>query len=242
MRVTRPTAPPAPRRYNGGMSSKTLERGERVFAGVRFDVYALELNRRSGGTARREVVVPADAVVILPLLAGEGPNSGLPPGAGDVSLGGRGSPLRKQGVASPGAKGGDGPDSAEQEPRVVLIRNERFTVGKTLWELPAGTVERGEELEATAGRELEEETGYAADRLTRLTAFYPTPGFCTERMTAYLAQGLTHRGQALDETENITVEAKSWGETMQMVRDGRIEDGKTIATLLYYACFVRGSV
>lgn len=123
------------------------------------------------------------------------------------------------------------------EPRVVLIRNERFAVGKTLLELPAGTLEPGEDPAVCAARELTEETGYAAERVEAMTCFYTSPGFCTERMHAYRATGLRFRGQDLDETERIEVEAMSWSEALACLRDGRIEDAKTIATLLFHACW-----
>ncbi len=126
------------------------------------------------------------------------------------------------------------------EQQVVLIRNERFAVGQTLWELPAGTLEPPPETPGScAGRELVEETGYRADKIVPLLEFYTTPGYCTERMWAFLATGLTHVGQRLDASERITVEALAYDRTMQMVRDGQITDGKTIATLLYYDRFIR---
>ncbi len=165
-----------------------------LFQGSRFAVRGVALPRRSGGAMTREVVQPADAVVVLPML---------------------------------------------DEDTVVLIRNQRFAVGQTLWELPAGTIEVGEDPALCAGRELLEETGYAASEITRLIEFSPTPGFCTELLTAFLARELAFRGQDLDETERITTEAVPLNESIQMVRDNRIRDAKTIATLLYYQTFLR---
>ena len=124
-------------------------------------------------------------------------------------------------------------------PGVVLIRNERFAVGRTLWELPAGTLEPGEDPATCAGRELAEETGYAADTIEPLTAFYPSPGFCTEKLFAFRATGLTHVGQSLDETERITPEPLPLSRAYDMIRDGVIEDAKTIATLLFHHTFGR---
>lgn len=172
------------------------ENATKVYDGARFDVVALSLPKRGGGTMARQVVRPADAVVILPLLD-----------------------------ATPGSE------------TVVLIRNERFAVDQTLWELPAGTLEAGEDPAACAGRELIEETGYEADGVTELLSFYPSPGFCTEKLTAFRATGLTFRGQDLDETERITVEPTPMAEALAMVKDNRIRDAKTIATLLYHAAF-----
>ena len=120
---------------------------------------------------------------------------------------------------------------------VVLIRNERFAVGRTLWELPAGTIETGEPPEVCAARELIEETGYRTAHVDPLTTFYPSPGICTEKMHAFVARDLTHVGQRLDENERITVEVTPLDRTMDMVRDHTIGDGKTIAALLYYSRF-----
>lgn len=120
---------------------------------------------------------------------------------------------------------------------VVLIRNERFAVQDTLWELPAGTVEAGESPDDCAPRELVEETGYRAERVEKLAEFFPTPGFCTELLHAYRATGLTFVGQDLDETEKITAQVVAWDEAMRMVRDNVIRDAKTIATLLHHQTF-----
>jgi len=123
------------------------------------------------------------------------------------------------------------------ERTVVMIRNYRFAVGEALWELPAGTLEPGEDPAACAGRELIEETGYRAEVIERLLAFYPTPGICTEFMTCYRATDLTHVGQQLDETEQIEVHPIPLEESYAMIRDGRIKDAKTIVGLL---CEKRG--
>ncbi len=176
------------------MSDTPITDNPVLYQGTRFDVQGLTLKRRSGGSTHREVVVPANAVVILPMLDAE---------------------------------------------TVVLIRNERFAVGQTLWELPAGTIEADENVALCAARELVEETGYAAAEVTRLIEFYPSPGFCTELLTAFLARKLDFRGQDLDETERITTEAIPLNQTIQMIRENTIRDAKTIATLLYYQTFLR---
>ncbi|MEM6553661.1 MAG: NUDIX hydrolase [Planctomycetota bacterium] len=122
---------------------------------------------------------------------------------------------------------------------VVLIQNRRFAVNQTLWELPAGTIEADEVPADCAGRELEEETGYRAATITPLTSFYPTPGFCTEKLHAFLATGLTATQQALDPTEAITPHPTPLEQTMNMIRTGEIEDAKTIAALLFYTTFLK---
>jgi ADP-ribose pyrophosphatase len=118
--------------------------------------------------------------------------------------------------------------------RIVLIRNHRHNLARTLWELPAGTRTPGEPPELCAARELEEETGYRATRLTPLLEFYPAPGVSDERMFAYLAEGLVPTAQKLDETEQIEVHPLPRDEVLRMVRAGELEDAKSIATILFW--------
>jgi ADP-ribose pyrophosphatase len=121
--------------------------------------------------------------------------------------------------------------------RYVLIRNGRFAIGQTLWELAAGTLEINEDPVICAGRELVEETGYRAGTLKPLCVFYSSPGICTEQMHAFLATDLEHVGQQLEAVEQIEPVALEPSEVLAMIRDGRIQDGKTIATLLYHHTF-----
>lgn len=121
--------------------------------------------------------------------------------------------------------------SADQ---VVLIQNYRFAVPGELLELPAGTLEAGEEPIVCAARELEEETGYVADRLEPLCQFYTTPGFTNEFMHCFVATGLTLKAQKCEETEQIRVQPMSLADALDACADGRIKDGKTIASLQVY--------
>ncbi len=118
--------------------------------------------------------------------------------------------------------------------RVVLIRNLRRTVGKVLWELPAGTLEPGEAPALCAARELEEETGYRAGTIAPLTEFFASPGVLNERMYGFLATDLEPTAQALDDAEEIEVFPIPQWQVRDMLKDGHIEDGKTIALLLYW--------
>jgi ADP-ribose pyrophosphatase len=118
--------------------------------------------------------------------------------------------------------------------RVILIRNLRRTVGKVLWELPAGTLDPGESPEACAAREVEEETGYRAGKIEPLTAFYASPGILDERMHGFIATELTPSKQNLDTDEEIEVFPIPQWQVRDMLKDGHIEDGKTIALLLYW--------
>jgi len=121
-----------------------------------------------------------------------------------------------------------------QDGRIVLIRNYRFATQRQLLELPAGTLEPDEPPEQCALRELEEETGYRAGRIEPLCEFYTTPGICTERMWVFLATDLTRTQQNLQGHEEIDVAIIDAHEARRMLRDGEIEDGKTIAALGTY--------
>ena len=122
---------------------------------------------------------------------------------------------------------------------VVLISNRRYAVGETLLELPAGTLEAGEAPINCAGRELIEETGFIAGRLQRLNAFFASPGVISERIYAFAAHDLEPAAVDPDEGEEITVVPTGFADCVEMIRDGRIQDGKTIATLLFYDRFFR---
>jgi ADP-ribose pyrophosphatase len=121
-----------------------------------------------------------------------------------------------------------------QDGRIVLIHNFRHAVDRELLEVPAGTLEPGETPAACAARELEEETGYVAGSVQPLCEFFTTPGITNEHMTAFLATDLTHRGQRLDAGEQIRVEVFRPEQVRQMVADGWIRDGKTLAILGQY--------
>ncbi len=118
--------------------------------------------------------------------------------------------------------------------RVLMIRNVRRTVGKVLWELPAGTLDPGEAPEACAAREVEEETGYRAGSIRPLVSFYASPGVLDERMHGFIATELTPSTQNLDADEEIEVFPIPQWQLRDMIKDGHIEDGKTIALLLYW--------
>ena len=123
--------------------------------------------------------------------------------------------------------------------RICFVNNFRVAVDRTLVELPAGTLEPGEDPAETARRELAEETGYRADKIRLLTSFYTSPGILDERMHLYLATGLTPGPTALEPGEDIRPLLATWPEALEMVRDGRIHDAKTLVGLLYYEAFHR---
>jgi len=116
--------------------------------------------------------------------------------------------------------------------RVCLVEVVRVAVGATLLELPAGTLDREETLAAAAARELAEETGYRAGRITPVGGFWMSPGILRERMHLFLAEDLEPGPQALEPGEQIRTRVVAWAEALEMCRDGRIEDAKTVAGLL----------
>jgi len=123
--------------------------------------------------------------------------------------------------------------------QVLLIRNRRYAVGQVLLELPAGTLEKKEDPMNCAGRELLEETGYLARRLKPIGSYFTSPGILSEKMYAFAAYDLVKKESALEEGEEIEVEPTPLDEAMAMIGDGRIQDAKTIATLLMYDRFHR---
>lgn len=125
--------------------------------------------------------------------------------------------------------------------RVVLIENRRFAVDQVLLELPAGTLELGEDPAACAARELLEETGYRAGRIEPLCRFFSAPGFCTEEMHAFLATELVEEVQALEETEQIEVRPMSLEDVEAKIGAGEIRDAKTLAAVLFWLRFRRSA-
>jgi ADP-ribose pyrophosphatase len=116
--------------------------------------------------------------------------------------------------------------------RIVLIRNRRYAVGTTLWELPAGTLEAGEDPAHCAARELTEETGFRARTIDPLGSFYTTPGLTDELMHAFCARGLTEVGQALEPGEEIEVHPVPRADAIRMLDDGDLMDAKSMLALL----------
>jgi ADP-ribose pyrophosphatase len=118
--------------------------------------------------------------------------------------------------------------------RVCLVRNRRLSVDQELIELPAGTLEPGEDPQATALRELAEETGFQAEVIQQIHAFFLSPGILDERMHLFVAQGLRPGKANLQPDEEIHNLLVPWDEAVQMALDGRIHDAKTLIGLLYY--------
>ena len=115
---------------------------------------------------------------------------------------------------------------------ILLVQQFRLAAGQVLLEIPAGTLEVGEEFAACAARELEEETGYRAANIVPLFSAFLAPGYSTELIHAYLATGLTATQTHFDEGENLELTALSVPEIERRLLNGEFQDAKTIAALL----------
>ncbi len=124
--------------------------------------------------------------------------------------------------------------------RILMIRQYRHAVRQYLWELVAGSKDPGETSLEGARRELQEETGYTARHMRPLLDIFPTPGFASESMVIFLAEGLT-KGMAHPESdEKIEQRIFSLKDIESRMRTGKIRDAKSIAGILYYAhCMAR---
>ena len=117
--------------------------------------------------------------------------------------------------------------------KVILIKQYRYAVNRWLWELPAGSVDDGEQPEAAARRECHEEIGQVPDTIVRLAALHPTPGYCDEEMLFFRLSGLSQPTEAAaqDEDEDIEPRVFSIADAREMIRRGEITDMKTVAGL-----------
>ena len=142
-----------------------------------------------------------------------------------------GAPVRKQVVVHPGAVA---ILPMVDDDHVCLIRNNRVAVGKTLIELPAGTLEPNEPPLETAKRELREETGYGAESWRELPSFFMSPGILNERMYLFVAETLTAGPTAREPGEEIENLVVPWNEAVAMAERGEIEDAKSLAGILLW--------
>lgn len=115
---------------------------------------------------------------------------------------------------------------------VCLVKNFRHAIQQTLLEVPAGSIDEGETPDRTAERELTEETGYRAGRMSFLHDWYVTPGVMTERMFLYLCEDLVPGPADHQPDERLETVILPWAEALAMVHDGRIRDAKSMLALL----------
>jgi ADP-ribose pyrophosphatase len=119
--------------------------------------------------------------------------------------------------------------------RLVLVRQFRSPAEAELLEIPAGSVDDGEEIEAAVQRELQEEVGVKAARAVRLGGIYVAPGYCTEYIHLYQCQELMDSRLPADEDELIQTERLTLRQALNSIASGRIQDAKSVAGLLLYA-------
>jgi ADP-ribose pyrophosphatase len=124
--------------------------------------------------------------------------------------------------------------AVDEKKRILLVRQFRLPAKQYMWELPAGSVDPGEKPLQTARRELVEETGYKAKKWEKLVSFYPSPGFVDERMTIYLATGLTAGTATPMDDEQIETRWFTARELGELIAAGKIEDGKTVVGFLMW--------
>lgn len=117
--------------------------------------------------------------------------------------------------------------------QIILVRQYRHAVKRWLWELPAGSSDPGEDVEAAAARECHEEVGLRPGRLTRLGSLLPTPGFCDEEMVFFVCEELraTEEPAAHDEDEQLEPRVFTIAELEDMADRGELADMKTLAGL-----------
>ena len=120
----------------------------------------------------------------------------------------------------------------DEDGRLLMVRQFRYPYGEVLLEIPAGKLEKGEDPLECGKRELEEETGYVAEKFTDLGKLYPTPAYVTEVIHMYYAENLTKTAQHLDADEFLSVEHVPLADAVEMVMNGEIRDSKTQVAIL----------
>jgi ADP-ribose pyrophosphatase len=176
-----------------------------AYRGPVFSITSDQVKEPSGVTVRRDIVRHSGSVVMMAV---------------------EGSNLLARGKKSPRPK-------SAAEPRVLLVRQYRYTVNDFIWELPAGRIDEGEDELPAAKRELLEETGFTAERWKRVLYFYVSPGFLDETMAVYLAEDLKPGQAQPEEDEFIVKRFFSLSQALKMVMSGKVRDAKTISSVLW---------
>lgn len=118
--------------------------------------------------------------------------------------------------------------------KVLLVRQYRYAYGESIYEIPAGKLEKGEDPRLSALRELEEETGVKAEKSQLLYVIYPTPGYTNEKIYIYRAYAGEKVDRHLDDGEFLDVEWVPIEKVKEMLKNGEIKDGKTVIALQAY--------
>lgn len=128
-------------------------------------------------------------------------------------------------------------DPRGDEPQLLMLRQYRYAAGGYLYEIPAGRLDGDETPETCAVRELKEETGCSAEQMEPLTTFLTTPGFTDEIIHIFMATGLTHGAHEREADEFVELVVMRLSEALELIRDGKITDAKSIIGLMYAAGF-----
>jgi ADP-ribose pyrophosphatase len=124
--------------------------------------------------------------------------------------------------------------------KLIMERQYRYPPQQEFIELPAGKIDHGEDILVTAQRELLEETGYVAREWVHLATLWPCIGYANERMEYFLARGLSHQGRQLDEGEFLEVFELLPEEAIEWIRQGKINDSKTVLGLFWLEKVLKG--
>ncbi len=115
---------------------------------------------------------------------------------------------------------------------ILMVKQFRYPIAETVFELPAGKLEKGENPDEACKRELEEETGYRASKWTSLGYINTSPGFCDEKLYLYKAENLTYVGEHPDDGEILSAFEMKIDEANAKIKDGTINDAKTLCAIL----------
>ncbi len=118
--------------------------------------------------------------------------------------------------------------------QIVMIKQYRYGAGETLWEIPAGTMDKGETPLETAKREIQEEIGYKAKTWKKIISFYPCPGFSTEIIHTFVASNLVKTECALESDEILEAHVFSFKKVAAMIKAKKIRDAKSLVPLFYF--------
>jgi len=128
---------------------------------------------------------------------------------------------------------------SKKDPLVLIERQFRHAAQQYLYEVPAGTIDPGEDHLEAAKRELLEETGYQARKWTPLLQYFASPGFLGEWMQIFLAEDLTPGPASPEEDESLELQFVPLSELLRLIGAGKIRDGKTIISAGFYALYLR---
>lgn len=130
--------------------------------------------------------------------------------------------------------------AVDEQDNVLLVRQFRYAVGKSLLEIPAGGIDPGEEPGDAVRRELQEEIGYLPRKIDELVGFYSTPGYGTEYLHCFLATDLVPSHLVAEDTDDIELVRVPPDQIPRLIASGEICDGKSIAALLMFLFMRRG--